>query len=342
MGEVYEAVHTVIGRRVAIKVLRAGADEALNAARRLLEEARAVNAIHHPGIIDVFDAGVFGERRPYLVMELLEGQSLAERLKAHGKLPLPELFHVLTGVLEALGAAHKVGVIHRDLKPSNVFLVKTPGPSRVKLLDFGVARREGREEALTAPEMAVGSVGFMAPEQLQGQAVPQSDLYAVGCLAFLMAAGRPVFSLKSIPDAAKRHLHEKPPLLRALRPDAPEPLEAWVDWLLKKTAGERPRTAEAALNSLKSVQAEKPEPRTEPVLGVDPAVKSLVGAYKKTELVPALTPAPGPALGSGKHTLPTDPHGVGPVPRPQPERPTTLVEHDIDASTDRDSTILDS
>lgn len=340
MGEVYEAVHAVIGRRVAIKVLKHGVDEALNASRRLLEEARAVNAIRHPGIVDVFDVGVYGDRRPFLVMELLEGRSLSDRLKQQGKPALDESLHLLGGILEALGAAHRAGVIHRDLKPSNVFLVgEPPGPARVKLLDFGIARRADRPEPLTAPEMALGSVGFMAPEQLQGQAVAASDLYAVGCLAWQLLVGRPVFPLKNIPDAARRHLTEPAPKLRAALPDASALLEAWVDMLLQKDVAQRPRTAEAALSALRAVRedlAAQGGPATEPSLSVDPQLATVLRAHKKTEVVPAFEPPSSPgATGTAR---------LGPVPRLSGnERPTARDERtDALESTDRDKTLLDS
>ncbi|GMU59015.1 MAG: hypothetical protein AMXMBFR34_07780 [Myxococcaceae bacterium] len=346
MGEVYEAVHSVIGRKVAIKVLRIGVDEALNASRRLLEEARAVNAIRHAGIVDVFDVGVYGERRPYLVMELLEGRTLSERLKVDGPPPLHEALAILEGVLGVLAAAHRAGVIHRDLKPSNVFLLKgREGAEAVKLLDFGVARREGREEALTGPAMAVGSVGFMAPEQLQGQAVPASDLYAVGCLAFQLIAGKAVFPLKNIPEAARRHLLEPARKLRTVRPDTAPLLEAWVDMLLQKDVAQRPRTAEAAFNALRAVQHEQSEPRTEPSLSRDPALLSAIRAHKKTDLVPAFEPPSGAKSVTTEPVRPVAPSKqAGPVPHPPiDERPTVIAGKDDDEDTlDGNKTLVDT
>lgn len=251
MGEVYEAKHQVIGRRVALKVLREGTDEVFNAGQRLLEEARSVNAIRHPGIVEVFDLGLMGERRPYLVMELLVGRPLSLRIK-QGALQLGEARVLLEGILDALAAAHRAGVVHRDLKPSNIFLLdERTGKPRIKLLDFGVARREGRTELLTAPSMAVGSMGFMAPEQLLGNAGPSSDLYAVGCVAWLMLTGKPLFPLKNIPDNARAHLLEPAPKLRALRPELPVALEAWLAQLLEKKPEARHATADMALAALR-------------------------------------------------------------------------------------------
>ncbi|MFT3710198.1 MAG: serine/threonine-protein kinase [Archangium sp.] len=257
MGEVYEARREAIGRRVALKVLRQGTDTALNAAKRLLEEARAVNVIRHPGIIQIFDVGVMESRRPYLVMELLEGRSLGTVLR-RGALQLAEATHVLEQILCALVAAHSAGVVHRDLKPSNVFLID----EGVKLLDFGVARREGREELLTAPATTVGSIGFMAPEQLRGQSAPASDLYALGCLAFLMLTGQPVFATRSLPENARLHLLATPPRLRSLNAQLSRELEAWVACLLEKSPDERFSSAAVALDELRSLRLEPSEQRT--------------------------------------------------------------------------------
>lgn len=263
MGEVYEARHEPSGRHVAIKVLRQDTEEAANAGRRLLEEARAVNAIRHPGIVVVSDVGLLqGGRRPYLVMELLHGVPLSVHLKKR-RMPVPEAVGIIGGILDALGAAHRAGVVHRDLKPSNVFIVDPDQAPRVKLLDFGVARREGRKEVLTGPAMAVGSMGFMAPEQLMGQAVASSDLYAVGCLAFLLLAGRPVFPLKNIPDNTRSHFSEPPPKLRSVRPELSADLEAWVDRLLEKSPAARPRSATSALAELRALDGSPADSRTE-------------------------------------------------------------------------------
>jgi serine/threonine-protein kinase len=278
MGEVYEATNESNGKRVALKVLREGTEEALNASRRLLEEARAVNAIRHPGIVEVFDLGLMGEGRPFLVMELLEGLSLSARLK-QGLFPVPDAIAVLEGMFDALGAAHRAGVVHRDLKPSNVFLVGKG--NRVKLLDFGVARREGRKELLTRPSMSVGSLGYMAPEQMLGTAVASSDLYAVGCVAFLLFTHKPVFPLKNIVDNSRMHLRDAPPKLRSLRPEVSPQLESFVELLLKKKPEERPATATIALAKLRAITG-----RTGQTLEPE--------AERRTEVVPAFVPTSEP------------------------------------------------
>ncbi|MBM4779253.1 MAG: protein kinase [Archangiaceae bacterium] len=249
MGAVFEGVHGLIGKRVAIKVLKNHGEEGRIAAKRLLEEARAVNAIDHKGVIDIFDAGLLADGRPYLVMELLVGRSLHEEVKrSKGGLPMRLVLHVLKGVLEGLQAAHGAGVIHRDLKASNVFLVDQPqGMPLVKLVDFGIARRVGRSEVLTMPSMTVGSMGFMAPEHIAGRPVAASDLYAVGCLAWLMLTGRPVFPYGNPGVLVQQHLEETPPPVGSVRKETSPELDAWVGWLLEKRAEDRPHSAEVAL-----------------------------------------------------------------------------------------------
>lgn len=332
MGEVYEAKHQTNGRRVAIKLLRDGADDHLNASRRLLEEARTVASIRHKGIVDVFDIGLYGEKRPYLVMELLEGLSLSARIR-QGPVLTEDAVTWLEGILVALEAAHQAGVIHRDLKPSNVFLTGMREPFKVKLLDFGVARRAGRKEVFTAPSMAVGSVGFMAPEQLQGNATAASDLYAVGCLAFQLFAGRPVFPLKNIPDAARKHMSERPPLLREVRKEISAELEGWVDHLLRKLPGERPVSAAVALDDLR-------------LLELDPEMTT---SRQRTEMVPAFTPPTGrmrspTALSVATPSVGKSKAGLGPVPATPPKERTTNVEsvEPSESNPDRAKTIFDT
>lgn len=297
MGEVYEAQHLPSKRRVALKVLKEKTEEA-NAGRRLMEEAHAAIDIRHPGIVTVCDVGLMGEGRPWLAMELLNGHPLSvfSRLRTPS---LDDNLLILEGILDALSAAHQAGVIHRDLKPSNVFVLAGDRP-RIKLLDFGVARREARKEVLTGPAMAVGSMGFMAPEQLMGQAVASSDLYAVGCIAFLLLAGRPVFPLRNIPENARSHFSEKPAKLRSLRPELSEGLEVWLDRMLGKKPELRFATAAEALSVLRSLAVGEP-----------------TNSGKKTEMVMAYVP-----------TQPTEPNNgkTGEEPSRTEDGSTTLLD----------------
>ena len=300
MGTVFEGVHALIGKRVAIKVLKHGTEEGKVAGKRLLEEARAANAIQHRGIVDIYDVGLLPDGRPYLVMELLLGRSLHDEVRrAKGGLPLKLVLHVLTGVLEALAAAHRAGVVHRDLKASNVFLVEPPsGLPLVKLVDFGVARREGRSEVLTMPSMTVGSMGFMAPEHIAGKPVTQSDLYAVGCLAWLMLTGKPVFPYGNPGVLVQQHLKEKPPPVSKVRRETTPELEAFVAWLLEKRLEDRPFSAEVALAVLHEAALAVEGLRTAPggpsflelARGLDARSRAESSRLAATDVTPAFVP----------------------------------------------------
>ncbi len=198
MGVVYEARDDRLGRAVAIKTIR-GTEESDQARRQLWREARSLARVSHPHVCQVFDAGEDGKTL-FLVMELLEGQSLAGRL-ASGPLPVPEAVQIAREILEALIALHGLQIVHHDLKPSNVFLT----PHGVKLLDFGLARpagaampgdREGEPApaTITAPGRMVGTPHYMTPEQVGGQAAgPAADIFAAGCILYEMLAGKRAF-----------------------------------------------------------------------------------------------------------------------------------------------------
>ncbi|RYZ11622.1 MAG: serine/threonine protein kinase, partial [Myxococcaceae bacterium] len=186
MGVVYRAVHPLIGKQAAIKVMR---QELVSPqqVQRLLVEARSVNAIRHPGIIDIFGFGSLPDERPYVIMELLKGRPLSDFVRAQSRMDLESVVWVMDQMLAALGAAHRAGVVHRDLKPANVFVVESPEtPTAIKLVDFGIAKvLESRDSPLTSDGSIIGTPEFMAPEQIRGGSVgPETDLYAAGVMLF--------------------------------------------------------------------------------------------------------------------------------------------------------------
>jgi eukaryotic-like serine/threonine-protein kinase len=197
MGVVYSAKHPVIGKRAAIKVLKPSLSNNPATIERFIQEARSVNAIGHPNIVDIFDFDVLPDGRRFLVMDLLEGESLRKRVK-RGPLPVHEAAIVLDEVASALDAAHGKGFIHRDLKPDNVFLVAHPGRFDVKLLDFGLAKLMPNSVLLparayrTATGAQLGTPDYMSPEQLRGEKNidHRTDIYALGVVAFEMLTGR--------------------------------------------------------------------------------------------------------------------------------------------------------
>jgi serine/threonine protein kinase len=201
MGEVYRARDTRLGRTVAIKLILS--EDAENTQARLLfeREARAIAALNHPRICGVYDVGRHGAH-DFLVMEYLDGETLEARLR-RGLLAIPELFSIAVGVAEALVAAHREGIVHRDLKPSNVMLTR----NGVKLLDFGIAKQgvgnvapqpQGTAATVTASStvagVLIGTVPYMAPEQLEGNPVDaRTDIFAFGSVLFEMATGTRAF-----------------------------------------------------------------------------------------------------------------------------------------------------
>lgn len=189
MGIVYEGLQPLIGKRVAIKVLRPDVAQKVGGASRFISEARASAAIRHRGIIDVFGFGELPDGGHYMVMEYLEGKSLEQLIREHGRLAPLEAVPILDEVLSALAAAHRAGVVHRDLKPSNIFIAsETSRAQYVKLLDFGMAKRTVLTEGAARQSgisLVIGTPDYLTPEQATGKPVgPAADLYALGVVAF--------------------------------------------------------------------------------------------------------------------------------------------------------------
>jgi predicted Ser/Thr protein kinase len=256
MGIVYEGEHPVIGRKVAIKILRPEFLEGAQA-RDLVAEARAASAIRHRGIIDIFGFGTIPGVGQYLVMEFLEGAPLDEVIDRRGPLKEQEVIALLDELLAALSAAHAAGVIHRDLKPGNIFVVRDfSGAESVKVLDFGLAKRSEKPHGSTSQTRAsliVGTPEFMAPEQACGQAVgPYTDLYAVGVIAFQMLTRRLPFEGDSPMAVAIQQVQAQPPAPSKFV-DIHPAMDALVLRLLAKEVSERPASAEATRRELKSI-----------------------------------------------------------------------------------------
>ncbi|MFY2560389.1 protein kinase domain-containing protein [Corallococcus terminator] len=266
MGVVYRAVHPLIGKQVAIKVLRAE-HVSQQQVERLLIEARAVNSIRHPGIIDIFGFGRLPDSRPYIIMELLRGQSLSEALKQLGRLDPNTTVWILDQILSALGAAHKAGVVHRDMKPGNVFLAEAlDGSSVVRLVDFGIAKLVRSHDGPTTVDGTIlGTPEYMAPEQIRGTTVSfATDLYAVGIMAFHMLTGERPFKGEQV-QVLFAHVEQPPPLPSSRVPGLPPELDTLVLHLLAKDPAMRPESAEAVREALRRVP-----PTVRPPLGNEP------------------------------------------------------------------------
>ncbi len=243
MGVVYRGVHPVIKKRVAVKILKPQIAAEAVQVRRLLTEAEAVNAIRHRGIIDIFSMGTLPDGRPYVVMELLDGEALDLWLQKlpGGRVSLPMAVELLLGMCGPLAAAHRANVIHRDLKPSNIFVcTQSDGTRFVKLLDFGLAKRavaiDGSSRQ-TSQATVAGTPDYMAPEQARGLDVsPRSDLYSLGVIAFELLTGKVPFTGATPMDVMVAHVSAAPVEPSALEPLLPGALNQLVLRLLSRSA----------------------------------------------------------------------------------------------------------
>ncbi len=263
MGVVYEGLHTVINKRVAIKVIKAefAGDEVL--VRRVLAEAQAVNAVRHRGIVDIHGHGRTPDGRPYLVMEMLHGETLHDLLTRQGRLSQHEAVKVLLEATGPLFAAHKAGIVHRDLKPSNLFLcVDDDGERFLKLLDFGLAKRTAKgltSSTMTSASLIVGTPDYMAPEQARAQPTDaRTDLYALGVLAFQLLTGQLPFTASSSVDLVMKHLTAPVPRLADLDPSIPKELSDLVEQMMAKDPASRPQSLEPIRAVLKAQSVAHP------------------------------------------------------------------------------------
>ncbi len=252
-GDVYAGEQPLIGKKVAIKLLNVKYASQPQVVSRFIAEARAVNRIRHRNIIDIFSFGVYADRRPYFVMELLDGITLSELLEKEKRLSLAEAIPILRGIADALDAAHQADITHRDLKPDNVFLAtQKEGGYFPKLLDFGVAKLVDDELAhKTATGVAVGTPRYMSPEQCRGKSVDhRADIYSLGVLVHEMLTGKPLFDGDSAMDVLLKHTTEPPPPMSSCNPALPVELDAPVLAMLAKRPNARPTSAGAAIAAL--------------------------------------------------------------------------------------------
>ena len=265
MGVVYEAEDTRLGRHVALKFLPASLDVSPEASARFEREARVASSINHPNICTIYDIGVVrdeGRDRHFIVMELLEGESLRGRI---GGAPLPteRVLDIGTAIADALDAAHAKDIVHRDIKPANIFITKR---GQAKLLDFGIAKPGGerddadeetrvRTEGLTVPGTTVGSINYMSPEQARGEALDgRTDLFALGLVLYEMATGRQAFTGATNAVVFDAILNRQPPPVRQLNADVPEELERVIARAIEKDPRMRYQTAGDLVSDLRRLR----------------------------------------------------------------------------------------
>ncbi|MGC2621245.1 MAG: protein kinase, partial [Acidobacteriaceae bacterium] len=264
MGEVYRARDTRLGRTVAIKILPAHLCETREAKERFDREARAISSVSHPNICHLYDVGV-QDGLSYLVMEYLEGETLADRL-AKGSLSFDVLAKMVIEIGEGLDKAHRAGLVHRDLKPANLFITQD---GHVKVLDFGLAKSlevlsdatsgDGATVAgamnFTTPGLTVGTIAYMSPEQARGEAVDgRSDLFSLGTVMYEMATGQKAFGGSATAVIFDAILNRQPHSLGEVRPDLPPVFASLVNRLMAKNPADRPASACEVCEALAEMQ----------------------------------------------------------------------------------------
>jgi len=225
-GSVVRAKHSNTGALVAIKVLHTEQAGETSSVARFEREAAILFALAHPNLTRIHGWGRLADRRPYIVMELLEGESLDKRLAKTRRLSVEEALGILEPIAHGLEVAHARGIIHRDIKPANVFLAPSRSAGNVVLLDFGIAKLVAEAgQVLTTSRASLGTIPFMAPEQIRGESVDaRSDVYALGALTYMMLTGSPPFGTQPTAVLRQIHLHTRPP-----RPSERAPMVSFFD-----------------------------------------------------------------------------------------------------------------
>ena len=247
MCDVYRARHVGMDKPVAVKVLKAQLAADPKIAERFEQEARAASRIHHPHAINVTDYGIDKDKTPFIVMELVKGETLGQMLRSTGAFPVERAANILRQSCGALEAAHAVGVIHRDIKPDNIILAEYDGSDWVEVVDFGVAKIQedvNRRASLTGENIIVGTPRYMSPEQCDDKPVDaRSDIYSLGVVLYEMLSGEAPFEGDSSTRLLMAHAAEPPAPLRQKRPDLSPAIEAVVMKALEKDPEKRPQSA---------------------------------------------------------------------------------------------------
>jgi serine/threonine protein kinase len=245
MGAVFEAVHNLLPRRVAIKVLhpelrgRAGMDS------RMIQEAAILDDLRHPGIARVFDCGLLADQRPWIAMELVAGESLATRLASANRLPARDVCKLVAALADVLATVHMRGIVHRDLKPDNVLFSGVDTGFQLRIIDWGVARL-GPTARLTLESVTCGTPTYMSPEQATGRDIAAPcDIYSLGVIAYEALSGHPPFDGGTLLEVVALHLHGKAAPLAAQCPAAPRALCDLIHQMLDKAPSHRPTAIEA-------------------------------------------------------------------------------------------------
>lgn len=243
MGTVYEAKHVVLPRRAAIKVMHGELRRQPGMATRVVQEASILEDIRHPGVVRVYECALLPDHRPYIAMELVEGETLANRLAHAGKLSPVEVATLLAEICDVLASVHARGVIHRDLKPDNILLTPCDRDFPLRVIDWGVARL-GPIGRLTLDGLTPGTPIYMSPEQAMGRNIAAPcDIYSLGVIAYELLSGHPPFDGRTLAEVVSMHLTSDPVSLEEVA-KTPEALSDLVHRMLEKDASIRPGAIE--------------------------------------------------------------------------------------------------
>jgi len=308
MGVVYEAVHVILERKVALKVMHQELVEDKIATERFLREALAASEIGHANIVDVQDVGVEDDGSVFIVMELLDGKTLDQLLNEKGPLHPALATKIILGVLTGLHAAHRKGIVHRDLKPENVVIsVDSHGREVIKLLDFGIAvfqkheKSEKEDLSLTAPGRLVGTPNYLSPEQIRGRKAIDGrvDVWAAGVMLYEMLTGRLPFDGESYNEVLSKILLEEPKPMQQIVPRVPDQLVEIVDKALVKDRDERYQNAGEFIGDIYLLQG--------PASAPPDSAASISGSYSKvpTGDYQGRPSSPGSGSWTGDRTGPT-------------------------------------
>jgi eukaryotic-like serine/threonine-protein kinase len=337
MGSVFRGTHVLLNKPVAVKLIRPELVTSQDIVERFFREARAAAKLSHPNIVTVHDLGQTDDGTLYIIMEIVDGQSLKDLIVAQGPWAAARALRFCRGVASALSVAHRNGIVHRDLKPQNIMVSRdSEGNESPKLLDFGIAKTlEPDSPALTSTGMVLGTPHYMSAEQAKGMPADQrSDIYALGVILYEMLVGKVPFDDKSIPSILVKHLTEPPRPPSSLRGDIPRAVETLVLRCLEKDPDRRFQSADELGRALAARE------ETEPHRILDPTVATIpMNEQVTVESRPGLTGAGG-ASAAARASVPFPPpvpaaESTGkmesgtvrarevqtPAPRPQPPKP---------------------
>jgi serine/threonine-protein kinase len=318
MGEVYEAEHIYINKRVALKLLHRHLVTNTEAVQRLHREARSTSGIGHPNIVHIEDFGHAEDGAVYLAMEWLEGETLRDRLE-RGPLPIPDALAIMSAIASGVAASHASGVIHRDLKPANIFLARQrDGSEVVKVLDFGIAKLAAGDASLTQTGAFIGTPHYMAPEQADATRVDgRSDVYSMGVILYELACGQIPFGGDSVVAVLQQHAGAAPtpPRKRAPERGISAELEAIILRALAKRSDER---YSDALAFKAAVDAQRERSATGARRNTDRGMVAHSGSAASAP-EPAPAPSPAPTVVSAPRDQARRPRRPSSAPGPAPE-----------------------